>query len=307
MQAAASGVSTHQLITEFRAAEKAKVEQFQSLQRAHKPPSYGGNPIAPPSSTISGVSLLPGAPSQQPLAPAPAPSLGGFGFGAAPAPSAAGGGGFGSSPFGQAPPSTPLAMGTTTAGFGQAFGASTTTATAAPGGGFGFGQTITPTPPTTTTTGGFGGTFGSTAPQLFGSQGKLGQQPQQQQGSGSSPFGTAAAFGQRQPPPPQQAAVVTGGFGSSAFGGTAAPNPVAITGFGQQSAFGTAAAFSSSNNSGMETQQQQPEGVMNTQQGGIASKAQVQQNDDEYADIWNAPTFERGLIPERPPPPQYVR
>jgi len=288
MQAAASGVSTHQLITEFRAAEKAKVEQFQSLQRAHKPPSYGGNLIAPPSSSISGVSLL-GAPPHQPLGPAP---------------SAVGGGGFGSSPFGQAPPSTPPTMTTSsTAGFGQAFGASTTTATAAPGG-FGFGRTITPTPPTTTTTGGFGGTFGRTGPQVFGSQAQLGQQQPQQQGFGSSLFGTAAAFGQQQPPPQQHAAVVTGGLGWSAFGGTATPSPVATTGFGQQPVFGTAAAFSS-NNSGIETQQQP--GVMSMQQGGIESEAQVRQNDDEYSDIWHAPAFERGKIPERPPPPQYVR
>lgn len=303
MQAAASGVSTRQLVTEFRAAEKAKVEQFQSLQRAHKPPSYRGNHIPPPSSSISGVSLQPGAPSQQqPLAQAPL--SGGFGFRAPAAP----GGGFGSSPFGQGPPPPPPAMSTSTAGFGQAFGAGTTTSPAAAPAGFGFGQTINPPPPTTTTTGGFGGTLGSTVPQTFGSQAQLGQQqPQQQQGFGSSPFGTAAAFGQQQQPPQQQqAVVVSGGFGSSAFGSIATPTAVATTGFGQQSVFGTAATTFSSNNSGMETQQ--PGGEMSIQQGGIEGEAHVRQsNNDDNADIWNAPTFERGKIPERPPPPQYVR
>lgn len=208
---------------------------------------------------------------------APSNSSGGFGssaFGSTATPTATGGfGGFGSQPAATAtssglfgataarPATGTFGAPATSNAFGAAPGA--TSAFGAPAAGSGFG----------TSTGGFGATFGATAPAQTGGFGGFGTTPAASSGFGASAFGKPAVstgFGGFGAPATPATTPATGGFGfgatqpqagtsSSFFGGSnaappassgfsfgaTAPKPASTGGFGFGSATGGTGAFGS--------------------------------------------------------------
>lgn len=309
-----------QLAAEFKAACRAKVEQLIALPRAQRPPSKGGPPLPPPTSTISGLEWVTGdSGASLPMSAGPIQQGGGL-FGAAASTAAqpststpfgaptASAGGFGQpSAFGSA--QQPL--------FGQpaaqpaAFGAQPSTIQpTAPPGGSSFGGTFG-----APSSGGFGGTFGSAG----AAAGKMafGQQQQQQGSSGQPSFGSTPFGG-------------NGGGAFSAFGG--APTPSAAPAapafgegaFGAPSAFGSApSAFGGAPAAAAITTPlfQASGGVFGQAPMGVSAgapatgmfghpapvgngmDAQIQSpEDDADAEIWKAPAFEKGRVPEIAPP-----
>jgi hypothetical protein len=308
LQALAAGAQGHQLAAEFKAAERARVTCFQTLQRANMPPSKGGPPIPLPVEGIKGVTeplsggqpfggAAPGGGFQQPAAsPFGQPAIAAAAAVVSPfgQPAAA-------SPFGQ-PAASPLGQPAAGAAFGQQaalpfgqpaaaspFGhpaASTAGQPAAsPFGQPAFGQAVTPAlgaqqpagfgapGPTGGFAGGFGGGFGAapaTKP-VFG-------QPQPQQPFGGAPAASTSPFGAL--------------FGApSPFGAAAAPSqaqPPSAGGFPQAAPQAAQP---------QQAQQQPADQTMNGQgQTGDVNDA-----------AWRAPAFEKGKIPEAPPPPVYCR
>ncbi len=259
MLSAERGASMAQLTNELKAAEKAKVEQFQALQRAHRAPTKGGPSIPPPTATISNLEWVESG--TYPGSSGIATSSGGGAFGSLPFGQPAttstpfGGGGAAAaaaSSFGQPAPTAfgqqpatgtsafgsslgqPAPLGSGGGGFGGAFGATTTGAS----GGTVFGSSAAATTSTSGGGGAFGGTFGGASKPVFG---------QQAAGMSSTPFGSSSGGG----------APAAGGFGTSAFGGAAsnttagfgsafgAPSSVvAASPYGQASGFGQAPATS---------------------------------------------------------------
>jgi hypothetical protein len=275
MQAAKRGMHASQLNAEFKAAEQARVQLFNQLSRASKPPSLGGPALPLLSASISGLLDM--------STPVGASLSGGPGFGQVARPAA----GFGqqqqsATGFGQA--AQPAA------GFGQA---------AQPAAGFGqqphpatgFGQTAQPAAgfgqAAQPGAGGFGGSFGalsSSSKPVFGQQKAatsfcgtpFGQQAGQS-AFASTPFG-------------QQAAAAAAPAAGSPFG-SAAVAPSFGT-FGQQPA--TAASAGSAAAQSLPPQQQ-------------AATAQDSADGTLDADVWAAAAFTKGKIPEHAPPPVFCR
>jgi hypothetical protein len=299
------GATQAQLAAEFKAAEHVRVEQFQALARAVRPPSKGGAPLPPPSPPgISSLDWIAGAPPPggfggavqaapfgQPAAAAAAAAAP-FGGGAAAVP-------FGAAPaFGAHPP--PAAAAQSTGLFGQAPQQTM------------FGQAAQQ-PPQHPATGGFGSAFGGGSAAVGGFGGVFGSAQAakpafgQAQASafGSTPFGSGASstggFG--------GGATGAGGFNSSApFGAAAvaaAPSgfggagPSAHMPFGQQpsAAFGQPSTLA-------------PTGFPSPAAGsgpGAGAGAGPGESDPEAEVAWRAAAFVKGRIPEHAPPPMFCQ
>jgi len=232
MISAERGATMVQLGTELKAAEKAKVEQFQALQKVHRAPSKGGQPIPPPTATISNLEWVESgthpASSRPGTTSGSGVGVGSSQFGQQPAATSAG------APFGGGAAATASPFGQPGPAFGQhPAGASPFGQPAASGGGGSLGQ------PMPSIGGASGGAFGAASGggTVFGSNSTSGgvfgaSKPafgQQAGAPSSAPFGAGAT--------------TTGGFGS-AFGGCAASSSGTNTGgFGSAPAFNQALGF----------------------------------------------------------------
>lgn len=242
MQAAKKGATGRELQAEFKVAERAKIEQFQALTRAHQAPSKGGPQLSPALPTISGTDES-------------SVSVSGAAFGHLQQP-------FGSatSMVGQAPAGGHAHLA------GAGFGAQHVSPA--------FGTPQQPLP--TFGESGFGRGFGGT-PSAFGTQ-------HASAGFGSSPFGLPSSS----PPVHQQQ--------SMSLSAPRVSSPAASM-FGAPAIFGGAAMSLGSTQLAPTIPSSQPQPI---------SPSHIQ-NEDSCANYsaWQQPAFEKGKIPEEPPPPQY--
>lgn len=285
----------HQLATEFKHTQHARVEQFQALQRAHRPPSKGGPAIPHAAASISHLDWLTARPDALTFMPFGQPIVPSFGQQVTSA---------------QAPAA--FQQNAAAAAFGQGapsqgrFGSSTMFATFDQATTFVSSQGTSEKPPTT---------FGSAAPAFaLPPAAAMDVNP-----SGHAPAGFGGAFGANVAPSkpafgqqvaPAQvsdtgaAAQPSWGFGASAGRGPPQATSVAsqpqLTGF--SSGFGTGFGFGSAQMQVQSFGLQPPSPA-----AAITPAEQEAAESDPDVLAWRAPTFERGKIPERAPPPIFCK